>query len=358
MRTLLITLLALLASTPLLAQEGDIIAARENLSACKTLLDAGEPCKALGRCHRALDGMTTQAVLELTRDAQRACRITLPKETPDDDQDGLPNTVDRCPEAAEDADGFLDEDGCPDTDNDNDGILDVDDLCATTPEDADGFLDTDGCPELDNDGDGIEDANDTCANIAEDLDGFQDSDGCPEFDNDVDGVVDRDDRCPNQPEDADGFEDGDGCPELDNDGDNLPDDRDACPNLAEDIDGVDDTDGCPDEDPDILPWIAMGGGGALIVTGITLQILAAVEEQAVFDVETNNGLVDTMTQRSAAQRIDRANLLQGFAITTLGLGAAAVTAGVLLLVLDDDEDVVVAPEVTSEGGGVRVRLVF
>ena len=71
-------------------------------------------------------------------------------------------------------------DGCPDLDNDADGILDVNDKCPNEAEDFDGFEDADGCPDLDNDADGILDINDKCPNEAEDFDGFEDEDGCPE----------------------------------------------------------------------------------------------------------------------------------------------------------------------------------
>ena len=49
--------------------------------------------------------------------------------TDDDDGDGIPNALDKCPNEPEDKDGIEDDDGCPDPDNDNDGILDVADAC-------------------------------------------------------------------------------------------------------------------------------------------------------------------------------------------------------------------------------------
>jgi outer membrane protein OmpA-like peptidoglycan-associated protein len=131
----------------------------------------------------------------------------------DRDGDGTPNTVDACPDEAEDADSFEDEDGCPERDNDRDGTADA----------------ADGCP-----------------NEAEDRDDFEDEDGCPERDNDLDAVPDATDRCPDAAEDTDGFEDEDGCPEEDNDGDGFGDARDRCPNDAETLNGIDDDDGCPD----------------------------------------------------------------------------------------------------------------
>jgi OOP family OmpA-OmpF porin len=65
----------------------------------------------------------------------------------DRDGDGIPDELDRCPERREDADGFQDQDGCPDRDNDRDGIVDSRDHCPVAPEDDDGFEDDDGCPE-------------------------------------------------------------------------------------------------------------------------------------------------------------------------------------------------------------------
>ncbi|MEN8007141.1 MAG: OmpA family protein [Candidatus Krumholzibacteriota bacterium] len=130
----------------------------------------------------------------------------------DRDGDGFENKYDRCPDEAEDLDGYLDEDGCPDPDNDDDGILDINDNCPDDVEDMDGFKDEDGCPDPDNDGDGVIDAKDKCPEEMEDVDGFQDDDGCPDPDNDGDGVLDADDQCGNTPE---GVEvDETGCPVI------------------------------------------------------------------------------------------------------------------------------------------------
>jgi outer membrane protein OmpA-like peptidoglycan-associated protein len=65
----------------------------------------------------------------------------------DRDADGADDRLDKCPEQAEDFDGFEDEDGCPDLDNDEDGIADVQDRCPNEKESANGVADDDGCPE-------------------------------------------------------------------------------------------------------------------------------------------------------------------------------------------------------------------
>ncbi|WP_169791730.1 OmpA family protein [Sandaracinus amylolyticus] len=98
----------------------------------------------------------------------------------DRDGDDLAGEADRCADAAEDVDGFRDDDGCPDPDDDEDGIVDADDRCRCIAEDRDGFEDEDGCPDLDNDRDQILDACDACPNEIEVYDGCADEDGCPD----------------------------------------------------------------------------------------------------------------------------------------------------------------------------------
>ena len=93
-------------------------------------------------------------------------------------------------------------------DSDNDGIPDSVDKCPQVPEDRDGFQDEDGCPDYDNDNDRIPDTLDKCPNEPEDYDGFEDQDGCPDYDNDLDGIPDSLDKCPNEP----GPADNQGCP--------------------------------------------------------------------------------------------------------------------------------------------------
>jgi hypothetical protein len=168
----------------------------------------------------------------------------------DQDNDGIPDDVDQCPELAEDKDGFEDSDGCPDFDNDDDGVPDESDRCPTEKEDVDGFEDEDGCPDPDNDHDGILDAVDACPNEAGAPSTDPKQNGCPERDRDVDGIPDSRDKCPTKPEDRDAFQDEDGCPDPDNDGDHVLDVDDACPNVPgpERSDPL--LDGCPSPDKD------------------------------------------------------------------------------------------------------------
>ncbi|WP_309242985.1 Ig-like domain-containing protein [Hyalangium versicolor] len=153
----------------------------------------------------------------LPNEGKTKVEVIPPPQVADTDGDGIPDDKDSCPAAAEDKDGFQDEDGCPDTDNDGDGIADASDKCANEPESKNGFEDEDGCPDTapiaDTDGDGILDDKDRCPQAAEDKDGFEDTDGCPDPDNDHDGVADADDKCPTQPETINGVKDDDGCPD-------------------------------------------------------------------------------------------------------------------------------------------------
>ena len=93
----------------------------------------------------------------------------------DTDQDGLPDDLDACAEAAEDVDRFADEDGCPDPDDDEDGVSDLLDACDREAEDRDGWQDADGCLDADDDDDGLLDTEDTCPRAP----GGRASDGCP-----------------------------------------------------------------------------------------------------------------------------------------------------------------------------------
>ena len=143
-----------------------------------------------------------------------------------------PTRGDLCPTEPEDKDGFDDEDGCPDPDNDQDGIPDKLDKCPNEPEDKDGFQDDDGCPEVDNDGDGIPDAQDKCPNDPEDKDGFQDDDGCPDLDNDGDGIPDAHRQVPERAGDAQRRRRRRRLPRLGRSGRPSPAARSSCPRTS------------------------------------------------------------------------------------------------------------------------------
>jgi OOP family OmpA-OmpF porin len=106
--------------------------------------------------------------------------VYTPPPTEDPDKDGIPTRADRCPDVAEDPDGFQDDDGCPEIDNDGDGIPDVDDHCPLRPEDKNGIDDADGCPDKDDDKDGVLGSKDLCPDQPETKNGIKDDDGCPD----------------------------------------------------------------------------------------------------------------------------------------------------------------------------------
>jgi len=107
-------------------------------------------------------------------------QVVMAPVNPDPDGDGIAGAADKCPNVAEDKDGFEDEDGCPDPDNDKDGIPDAQDKCPNQPETVNGIDDEDGCPEVDTDGDGILGSRDKCPDEPETRNGYQDEDGCPD----------------------------------------------------------------------------------------------------------------------------------------------------------------------------------
>jgi OmpA-OmpF porin, OOP family len=163
--------------------------------------------------------------------------IGAPQTTPaeaDYDGDGVKGDADKCPDEAEDKDGFEDADGCPDPDNDHDGVDDGHDLCPVEK----GLPELKGCPDGDRDGDGVLDSIDRCPTVA----GRTDTAGCPDGDDDHDGVRDHDDRCPT----VQGPVQNAGCPDPDTDGDGVVDRLDGCVNQA----GPAKNKGCPFADTD------------------------------------------------------------------------------------------------------------
>lgn len=141
---------------------------------------------------------------------------------PDTDSDGFPDVVDNCPDAAGPVQG------CPDADRD--GIPDKDDACPLEI----GTAERNGCPIRDRDADGVLDTQDACP----DEPGRVEAGGCP--DQDQDGVADKQDDCPELP----GTLQTAGCP--DTDGDGVADKSDRCPFTA----GAPDKAGCPDITPE------------------------------------------------------------------------------------------------------------
>ncbi len=113
-------------------------------------------------------------------------------EVADDDKDGVPNVVDKCPNEF----GEEGASGCPPYDDDQDGLANYEDRCPLEV----GLIEYGGCP--DTDGDDIPDIFDACPNDV----GSRSCKGCP--DTDGDKVPNRLDKCPTEP----GRADNEGCP--------------------------------------------------------------------------------------------------------------------------------------------------
>ena len=121
-----------------------------------------------------------------------------PAPPPDTDNDGINDSLDKCPTVP----GLPKYDGCPIPDSDRDGINDEEDKCPTVS----GLARYQGCPVPDTDNDGINDEEDKCPTEA----GPASNEGCPIVDSDGDGIMDPEDKCPNLP----GVRENQGCPEV------------------------------------------------------------------------------------------------------------------------------------------------
>ncbi len=154
---------------------------------------------------------------------------------PDEDYDGVPNDVDKCPYIYGTARTF----GCPDADGD--GISDSEDKCP----DMKGYANLFGC--LDRDYDGVIDPEDKCPTAY-----GESVFGCPNgdaSDHDGDGVKNEVDECP----DVWGMFTSNGCP--DGDGDGTKDELDACPDLF----GTSEHHGCPLSIGDMMAIAKLNG---------------------------------------------------------------------------------------------------
>lgn len=136
-------------------------------------------------------------ILKKTRNRQRGKSIlSLTQKSFDMDKDGIPDSLDFCPDVS----GLKQFNGCPD--RDGDGIPDNEDKCPVIA----GVLKYHGCPIPDTDGDGINDENDSCITVP----GVVKYHGCPIPDSDGDGINDGEDKCPFEP----GPKEDHGCPVL------------------------------------------------------------------------------------------------------------------------------------------------
>ena len=193
----------------------------------------------------------------------------LPDAVEDPDGDGVVDLDETDPLLADsDGDGLSDgeedqnlngqvdpgESGPRQADSDGDGLADGVDACPLAAEDKDGLLDGDGCPEVDADGDGIADTVELGHRCLDPLNPDSDGDGL------ADGVEDRNGNGIVDPGETDP------CSE-DTDGDGFPDAVDLCPTQAEDVDGYLDRDGCPDKIHSDGSFAEAGVGDAGVADG-------------------------------------------------------------------------------------------
>lgn len=394
--------LALLLPATALAQTR-LEQARAHYETCRTLLKDGQPCEALRACEKGLEVKSLNVLKDLAVEARKACRKKRRPRKPKCPSGqaitseteghccwsgqvwernacvGLPTA---CPEgfvinekaqACESPQESCSDDGKVLTSDGHccwpgQGFSDSQNRCVGIPlcpalYDVEGEL----CVLRDTDADGTPDAQDACPELAEDFDDFEDDDACPEPDNDRDGICDPtfpasiaaemshsclgSDACPLEPEDNDDFQDADGCPDLDNDNDGILDEDDACAREAEDLDGYEDTDGCPEDTEeerlmrnpptDLSPygWAAVGTGSTLLLVGVALHVVAALDRSALENPERNAfGDIQSLTEKEAYEREERANTLMPVALASYGVGGALVATGVVLLLLNEGGD--------------------
>ncbi len=152
----------------------ELATAEANLDFANADLEAGESGRAADHLREAETAITKALDMNKYCIQKSAEPLVVRIADGDRDGDGIPDSIDRCPDEPEDFDGFQDDDGCPDYDNDNDGVPDSEDRCPNTP----GPASNAGCPvleDLDSDKDGVPDALDRCPNTP----GPAENAGCP-----------------------------------------------------------------------------------------------------------------------------------------------------------------------------------
>ena len=115
------------------------------------------------------------------------------------------------------------------------------------------------------------------------------------------------------------------------------------------------------------PWTVVGGGGALLVLGGTLHLLARSKFQTYDDrIEACGGCVPSANLES---KKDNANILQAAAITSYVLGAAVVAGGAFLVYVNRaqpyrvdpselNQPVSVVPVLAPDSAGIAASFRF
>jgi len=144
-------------------------------------------------------------------------------------------------------------------DEDDDGVTDSNDLCPEDPEKIEEGVCGCGQPDLDSDKDGTLNCNDGCPGDPNKLEPGLCGCGQADIDSDNDGTLNCDDNCPADPDKVDVGECGCGTPDDDLDGDGVLRCRDACPDTEEGV-SVNEF-GCESEGDTGEPPTDGGGGG-------------------------------------------------------------------------------------------------
>jgi len=220
----------------------------------------------------------TEKQMELQPEGQPAA--VAQRDVRDDDNDGVPDADDNCPETPSGVP--VNADGCP-PDADGDGVPDLEDLCPDTPQGAQ--VNEDGCP-LDADADGVIDLFDQCP--ATPSGATVDAIGCP-ADGDEDGILDGLDQCPETEPQLRDQVDPHGCA-ADTDNDGIADYFDNCPDTppGAEVDSLGcipdrDNDGVPDNIdrcPDTPRELAVDETGCLVMTRLDRKLLVFPEYEA------------------------------------------------------------------------------
>jgi hypothetical protein len=255
---------------------------------------------------------------------QAGCPLT----DPDDDGDGVCNSVDACPGEDDtlDADSDMVADGC--------------DVCAGSND------------AQDIDGDGVPDGCDVCAGADDTLDADNDSvpndcDQCPGFDDsvdpDVDGVPDGCDACQGFDDafDADNDTVPDGCDicpgfvdSVDNDNDAVPDGCDACPGFDDSIDNNNNgtPDGCDCDTATEVDFNGtcyyLDGSGGVCEAGYVLAPQSILTSIATMFVGKN--YKNTISGNCCVQHANQATELQDWGMSAQCNSAGPFTVGPVL----------------------------
>jgi hypothetical protein len=123
--------------------------------------------------------------------------------------------------------------------------------------------------------------------------------------------------------------------------------------VVEDAKTGDDGDDGPERGKRVWTWVALGvGGAALVAGGITGGVVLSKAG------ELEDGCPDKQCPESQWSTLDSAGNLATVTNVLLGVGAAAVVAGVILFFVEpgpgDESEIAVAPTATDSGAGVAL----